>query len=835
MTGERTSIDELLAQGGWLGRLAAILVRDAADRDDLVQEVWLAALRQPPRRGQERSWLRSVLRRRVAESWRRRPDQAEFVETAVTDDPAEALAILESHALLGQALRELAEPYRGLIVARYLRGETPRAIARRLGRPAATVRTQLSRGLAMLRERLDRDQPTASWASVLLPLALSAPKVGTLVTGGGIGGLAARFTGVVMSQKSIVVAVALSAAIVAWLATTLAHEDGPELDRGDRQEAAATPAARRSPSGGEVAAATGTEETEAAPDLVEERAELVLELRDPDGAAIAGARVLIFRDEDLLVDGRSDERGRLRRPGRAGRASVVVLAPGRPWWRREIELAGHRRLDLEEGAILSGQVRVAGGLPYRELELRLWQDDADREELPPAIAALVWPLERRRDSCLTKVAGDGSFRFRGLLPGQALRLELGQGFAFREPDRHLGRWRSLPAPTENLVLEVIAVPRVTGRLVDASTLAPIPWQPVVLNCRYDEIAWSTTRASSDADGRFVIGSNVLDFDELRLSVPRGGELIEVLHADEGFADTVDLGDVALAPLGSWRFLVVDPAGRPLANAVVMVASGSLQARTDAEGEGEIRGLGAGIDEAMATALDHGARRFAIERADENRQRIVLAPVNRLEVVFEGAPADFPAQQLVVHGPRALMPDGFDYDLQTGLGARAAVGVSESEDHFELIARPGPDGIFRLQDLRPGVRFRIEIRDLADQLLAEQDGVELTATEQRRLTLRFDANRRKLVVIRILDEDGEPLADAEVITLDQPRMRFASESFEVEQPTPVSDDDGRVLYLRDLRQPPAGIRIELEGYESVEIDAASLNTDRLRVQLRRQAD
>src|SRR5258706_9328220 len=56
--------EELLAQRDWLHSLAARLVRDESERDDLVQEAWLAALGRPGRAGDLRRWLGGVVRMR---------------------------------------------------------------------------------------------------------------------------------------------------------------------------------------------------------------------------------------------------------------------------------------------------------------------------------------------------------------------------------------------------------------------------------------------------------------------------------------------------------------------------------------------------------------------------------------------------------------------------------------------------------------------------------------------------------------------------------------------------------------------------------------------------
>ncbi|MCA9322697.1 MAG: RNA polymerase subunit sigma, partial [Planctomycetes bacterium] len=61
---QTTGIEELLESADWLQGLAEQLVQDPHLADDLVQDTWLAALRQPPTTaGPNRAWLATVLRR----------------------------------------------------------------------------------------------------------------------------------------------------------------------------------------------------------------------------------------------------------------------------------------------------------------------------------------------------------------------------------------------------------------------------------------------------------------------------------------------------------------------------------------------------------------------------------------------------------------------------------------------------------------------------------------------------------------------------------------------------------------------------------------------------
>jgi RNA polymerase sigma factor (sigma-70 family) len=176
------SVDRLLREHGpFLQRLARGLVRDEHLAEDLVHDTWAAALSRPPEVWRDpRGWLASVLRRRVASHRRREftAPRAEGEVDRVQDPPASAppvdgiLERLERGRLLHEAVAALAEPYRSTIVLRYHDGFTPTEIAARTGSPLKTVKTRLSRALALLREELTRRLPAEhgrGWLTAVAP------------------------------------------------------------------------------------------------------------------------------------------------------------------------------------------------------------------------------------------------------------------------------------------------------------------------------------------------------------------------------------------------------------------------------------------------------------------------------------------------------------------------------------------------------------------------------------------------------------------------------------------------------------------------------------------
>lgn len=175
---------DLLTNLGWVQRLARALVRDDAAAEDLAQEVVRVALeRREPLAGAERglrAWLRRVARTLALD--RARAESARGArERSVSrgehdEDTAEVVERGWRQQRVAQAVLELAEPYRTTVLLRYLDELAIAEVARRMGATEATTRQRLSRGLELLRARLDREfgERAQAWALALLTPSMSA-------------------------------------------------------------------------------------------------------------------------------------------------------------------------------------------------------------------------------------------------------------------------------------------------------------------------------------------------------------------------------------------------------------------------------------------------------------------------------------------------------------------------------------------------------------------------------------------------------------------------------------------------------------------------------------
>lgn len=181
MTTARPDVELLLRHQEWVRNLARQLVADPATAEDVAQETLLAAATRAPADLREpRGWLRKVAQnaaRAFARSTKRRTRREHAAARPAAgegdaSDPAVTLQRAAAHKRVVDALFALPEPYHTVLVLRFFDDLDVEAIAVRLARPLATVRSQLQRGLARMRETLDGEfgGDRGAWCAALAPL-----------------------------------------------------------------------------------------------------------------------------------------------------------------------------------------------------------------------------------------------------------------------------------------------------------------------------------------------------------------------------------------------------------------------------------------------------------------------------------------------------------------------------------------------------------------------------------------------------------------------------------------------------------------------------------------
>jgi RNA polymerase sigma-70 factor (ECF subfamily) len=128
--------------------------------DDLVQEVFLAALRQlASLRDIARfgAWLATITRNRANDYYRKAVPEEARTEPVLGNEPAEGEndhAPVQEAAIILELIRNLPETYREPLILRLVEGMTGPEIAERTGLTHGSVRVNLCRGMQLLREKL---------------------------------------------------------------------------------------------------------------------------------------------------------------------------------------------------------------------------------------------------------------------------------------------------------------------------------------------------------------------------------------------------------------------------------------------------------------------------------------------------------------------------------------------------------------------------------------------------------------------------------------------------------------------------------------------------------
>ncbi|TAH36764.1 MAG: sigma-70 family RNA polymerase sigma factor [Planctomycetota bacterium] len=172
-------LDELLEQSERVRSLARSLLGREEDADDVVQDALAMALQRPPRGpGPKGGWFRRVARNlslNLRRAQRRRSRrEAEAARPEMLDAP-DVLEKAEIHRELIQALMDLGEPYRTVLLLHYFEGKSVRHVARARGMQESAVRTLLSRGRARLREALEARHGRDGLRALLLALVADWP------------------------------------------------------------------------------------------------------------------------------------------------------------------------------------------------------------------------------------------------------------------------------------------------------------------------------------------------------------------------------------------------------------------------------------------------------------------------------------------------------------------------------------------------------------------------------------------------------------------------------------------------------------------------------------
>lgn len=153
--GDRSAFAELYERHARMVHGVLLARVPPADADDLVQEVFLAALRSLAALRDPAAfpgWLLTIARNRANDFHRQSRPLSELPDDA-RSNISQPSTEREAHAAL-EAISALPDAYRETLILRLVEGMTGPEIAERTGLTEGSVRVNLHRGMKMLRERM---------------------------------------------------------------------------------------------------------------------------------------------------------------------------------------------------------------------------------------------------------------------------------------------------------------------------------------------------------------------------------------------------------------------------------------------------------------------------------------------------------------------------------------------------------------------------------------------------------------------------------------------------------------------------------------------------------
>lgn len=166
---ERSALEllvETLDASGVVHRFAGAVLLDRTAVDDVAQDSLISVVQSiGAYRGGSRftSWVHTIVRRRATDHLRRQRDAAPLVEEEAPS--VRMSSLIATRATVRHALDGLPELYRVPVVLRDLEGLSYAELAHQLDRSVGTVKSQVSRGRAMVAGALREEDRSADASS----------------------------------------------------------------------------------------------------------------------------------------------------------------------------------------------------------------------------------------------------------------------------------------------------------------------------------------------------------------------------------------------------------------------------------------------------------------------------------------------------------------------------------------------------------------------------------------------------------------------------------------------------------------------------------------------
>lgn len=815
--------EELLSHAGWVRALAVALVGESK-ADDLAQATLLRAMERPPRhKSNVRAWLgtiarnfaiswsrkdirqRELLQKRVYENRRDRETAAE--SASVPETPDQLLGKSEAATHVMQALQDLPDPGRHLLMLRFVEGLTPAEIAERYDMKAVTVRVQLSRALEELRRLMrhrfggDGLEPCRALLAPLpapwvVPVAPSGSWLGPSLAAGGI--ITATAVGVYLWDAS-------GSPPVDPLVGVEVNQLQPDESERDS----------------EFASLTNTDGGPGASRIAVDSSAFRLSVLDENQRAIEGARLRLHREGASVGSGSTNARGILANDEAFGPGVLQLSAMDHtPELQAGEWSLGTYSWVLPEREQIAGLVRGEVDEAGRGLFLALVGDEPLYRE-GSAEFELLGEIDQRYASFqrfLVSVRAGGEFRYAGLPTGWTGYLTSGDP-RYRIDDAGMddladGRLR-VEAGASELRVQLVAVPRIHGQVLPSEGQSSESLRGAILALNLPE---GVLRMELDETGCFELlrDPSELSSLELRVHAPRGGE------AGFRFASVPasgDLGKLQLQALPPTWVQVTDATGRGIEGASVAgVASdwfgdglGSGSTQTDGTGLASLA-LSQSSEALLVRAPGFAPRRVERHELQSGTEptQIPLTAANGLRLTIEGPDGALPFGAAANLEVRLESEHGLlsgDPNLDRGFAPRKGSVLTAVVRSQGLVAArflPNAAAQLELDGVQSGRSLRLQVLTRTGQMLLEQQLAPLAPAGREDLVLRLPRAPREYEGV-VTGPDGRSVVEA-VVMLRAP----SSAGEEAGWLRAVTDLQGRFRFPAVWREEVA-LRVSAPGF------------------------
>ncbi len=468
--------------------------------------------------------------------------------------PADVAARAELQRKIANAVDALQEPYRSVIIHRYFDDLTPTAIAAKSGIPLKTVTSRLYRALAHLRAQLDAEHggDRKAWSVLILPIAHTATTAPAIAT--------STWTSLLgFTMKKTLILVVGAAITVLFLWSNHDHRRSSDEDRASTNVAhdGTTPP---------IHVTSQNDAPASDSDAPSSKIQFVGRVVNPDGAGVPDAQVFLLyvrstsgfaMPHDVLRRERERRETPVTRTDATGHFTMTrpypthsclrVVAKGyAPAFAGPVAPGTSTTITVRDQNGVVVRVRTSDGRPLAGADVR--------------IETAAMDLQRRGDArqCLAaaRTGLDGVARL-PVAPKHRFLLAI-------DPGRYdLGYVeKTYDASKGSIDITVPAVPTRSVRLVDADSGVALEGGYIIIGSSRGPTSWDQeiARRRFKADKNGVVHYPNQDGYYGRFVTAPGYEILPL-----------DRNVMPLRRAMQVRGIVLDPSGRPVANAPIFVA------------------------------------------------------------------------------------------------------------------------------------------------------------------------------------------------------------------------------------------------------------------------